>query len=49
MSNSKLLSDYHDPMTDKPILFDEYGRPYIQHEMGRVMLTKKGGYYYTKD
>jgi hypothetical protein len=49
MSNLELLSEYHDPMTDKPILFDEHGRPYIQEDTGRVMLTKKGGYVYSNE
>ena len=29
------------------IEFDQYGRPYIQHTMGRLMLSRKTKYNYT--
>lgn len=43
-----LLSDYiyREQDLDK-IQFDKYGRPYIQHQDGRIMLSRKSNYYYS--
>jgi hypothetical protein len=49
MKNPKLLSGYYNTMPEKEILFDKHGRPYYQTSMGKAMLVKKGGYYYTKE
>ena len=36
-------------MIDVLVTNDKYGRPYYQTSIGKSMLVKKGGYYYTKD
>lgn len=43
-----LLSDYiyREQDLDK-IQFDKYGRPYIQHQDGRIMLSRKSNYHYS--
>ena len=40
------LKDYIFNEEDR-IEFDEYGRPYIQHVMGKLMLSRKTKYNYT--
>lgn len=43
-----LLSDYIYTEEDlDKIQFDKYGRPYIQHQNGRIMLSKKSSYHYS--
>jgi len=42
-------NDYYNTMPEEEILLDKYGRPYYQTSIGKAMLVKKGGYYYTKD
>jgi hypothetical protein len=47
--NEDFDKDYYITMPEEQILIDKYGRPYYQTSMGKSMLVKKGGYYYTKD
>lgn len=42
----KNLNNYHVPKGEK-IEFDEYGRPYVQHKSGKLMLSRKKEYNYT--
>ena len=43
-----LLSDYIYREEDLgKIQFDKYGRPYLQHENGRIMLSRKSDYQYS--
>ena len=38
------LRDYHYTQEElENVEFDQYGRPYVQHEKGRLMLSRRNG------
>jgi len=42
----KDLNNYHLPADQSKIQFDQHGRPYVQEDYGRMMLSHKGKYEY---